>query len=53
MAKRRKPKPFSATKEVKRRARLTVGTPPPEQVQPEETRKPPKHKKKEIEQELL
>jgi hypothetical protein len=53
MAKRRKPKPFSATKEVKRLARLAVGTPPPSQVQPDDKRKPPKHKKKQIEQELL
>jgi hypothetical protein len=53
MAKRRKPKPFSAAKEVKRRARLAVGTPPPSQVQPDAKRKPPKHKKKEFEQELL
>jgi len=53
MAKKRKPKPFSASKEVKRLARLAVGTPPPSQVQPDETRKPPKHKKKELEQELL
>lgn len=53
MAKRRKPKPFSATKEVKRRARLTIGAPPPSQVQPSEKRKLPKHKKKELEQELL
>jgi hypothetical protein len=53
MAKRRKPKPFSAAKEVKRLARLRVGTPPPSQVQPDEKRKPAKHKKKELEQELL
>jgi hypothetical protein len=53
MAKRRKPKPFSAAKEVKRQARILVGTPPPSQVQPDEKRKPSKHKKKELEQELL
>lgn len=52
MAKRLKPKPFSATKEVKRLARLRVGTPPPSQIQPDEKRKPPKHMKKELEQEL-
>jgi hypothetical protein len=38
---------------VKRLARLAVGTPPPSQVQPDDKRKPPKHKKKQIEQELL
>jgi hypothetical protein len=45
---RRKPKPFRATKEVKRRARLTLGAPP--SVQRHETRrnKPPKHKKREL-----
>jgi hypothetical protein len=53
MPKRRKPKPFRAAKEVKRLARLTMGAPPAEQVQPDEKRKPPKHKKKEIESELL
>ncbi|HEV2425081.1 MAG TPA: hypothetical protein VGZ29_09670 [Terriglobia bacterium] len=53
MAKNRKLKPFSAAKEVKRLARLRVGTPPPSQVQPDEKRKPQKHKKKELEQELV
>jgi len=48
---RRKPKPFRATKEVKRRARLLVGTPPPVRREPSLGRKPPKHKKRE-EQEL-
>ncbi|HUI42947.1 MAG TPA: hypothetical protein VL523_13360 [Terriglobia bacterium] len=52
MAKRRKPKPFRATKEVKRLARLSVGAPPPSQVKPAEKHKPPKHKKKELESEL-
>jgi hypothetical protein len=51
--KRRKPKPFRATKEVKRLARATVGAPPTEQVQPDEKLKPPKHKKRDIEAELL
>ena len=53
MAKSRKPKAFRAGKEVKRLARLKVGSPPPTQVTPAEKRKPPKHKKKELESELL
>lgn len=48
-----KPKPFRAAKEVKRLARLNVGLPPPAQVQPDEKRKPPKHKKREIEAETF
>ena len=47
-----KPKPLRATKEVKRLARLNLGAPPIEQVQRPKKRKPPKHKKKEIEAEL-
>jgi len=46
------PKPFRAAKEVKRLARLNVGAPPAEQVQRPKKRRPPKHKKKEIEAEL-
>ena len=53
MAKSRKAKPFRAAKEVKRLARLRVGAPPPEQVTPAEKHKRPKHKKKEMESELL
>ena len=47
-SKPRKPKPFRATKEVKRRARLTLGA--PRSVQRHETRKSksPKHKKREL-----
>jgi hypothetical protein len=50
---KRKPKPFRAAKEVKRVARVAVGAPPAEQVQPDEKRKPSKHKKRELESELL
>jgi hypothetical protein len=53
MPSRRKPKPFRAAKEVKRLARIKVGAPPVEQVKPDEKRKLPKHKKKEIESELI
>jgi len=43
-----KPKPFTAGKEVKRRARLTLGTPPAAQRHESRKRKPPKHKNKEF-----
>jgi hypothetical protein len=52
MRKLPKPKPFRAAKEVKRLARLNVGAPPTEQVQQPKKRRPPKHKKKEIEAEF-
>jgi hypothetical protein len=42
---RRKSKPFRATKDVKRRARSVVGSPPPVQRYESRKRKPPKHKK--------
>jgi hypothetical protein len=40
-----KPKPFRAAKEVKRRARLLSGSPPPLQRHESRKRKPAKHKK--------
>jgi hypothetical protein len=52
MRKLPKPKPFRAAKEVKRLARLNVGAPPAQQAQPSKKRKPPKHKKKELDAEL-
>ncbi|PYV12172.1 MAG: hypothetical protein DMG23_01995, partial [Acidobacteria bacterium] len=51
MARSRKPKPFRASKEVKRQARLRVGSPPPGRVHETRERKPPKHKKRRLEQE--
>jgi len=45
------PKPFRATKEVKRRARLAVGVPPAVQRHETPQRKSPKHKKRLLEQE--
>jgi hypothetical protein len=48
----RKPKPFRATKEVKRQARLRVGSPPPAQLHASRKRKSPKHKKRAWEQTL-
>lgn len=48
--KRRKPKPFRATKEVRRLARLTVGAPPPGRRHKTSKDKPPKHPKRAAEQ---
>jgi hypothetical protein len=53
MASRRKLKPFRASKEVKRRARLIVGTPPPVRREGDPKLKPTKHKKRDLEAELL
>jgi hypothetical protein len=46
----RKPKPFRAAKEVKRQARVHVGSPPPIQRHESRKRKPPKHKKQDWDQ---
>jgi hypothetical protein len=46
----RKPKNFRAAKEARRRARLAIGTPQTERVIPDKRKKPPKHKKKLIEE---
>jgi hypothetical protein len=43
-----KPEPFRAEKEVKRRARLAVGVPPASVRYESPKRKPPKHKKREL-----
>lgn len=51
MPTRRKLKPFRATKEVKRRARILVGTPPPVRREAAPNRKSPKHKKRDLERE--
>jgi hypothetical protein len=48
----RKPKPFRAATEVKRRARIQVGTPPPVQRHETRKRKPRKHKKQDWEREV-
>jgi hypothetical protein len=50
MARRRKLKPFRATKEVKRRARLLVGSVPPVRREESPKLKPPKHKKRDLHQ---
>jgi hypothetical protein len=49
MRKPHKPKAFRASKEVKRRARLRVGSPPPARRQEGHKHKPPKHQKREME----
>ena len=43
-------KTFSAATEVRRQAREFVGAPPPTRVIPDKRDKPPKHKKKELEE---
>jgi hypothetical protein len=49
--KRRKPKPLSAAKLVRLRARTQVGSPPPVKRQEGRKRKPPKHRKRDLDQE--
>lgn len=46
----RRPKKFSASKEAKRRARATLGSPPATRVIKDKRLKPPKHKKSLIDQ---
>jgi hypothetical protein len=48
--KRRTPKPFRASKEVRRLARMTLGAPPPAHRLESRKDKPPKHKKRAREQ---
>jgi hypothetical protein len=49
--KRRKRDTFRADKEVKRLARMRLGSPPPAQRQESKKRKTPKHKKRAVESE--
>jgi hypothetical protein len=42
----KKPKPFKNTIEVKRQARLRVGSPPAAVTHTDKRQKPPKHKKR-------
>jgi hypothetical protein len=44
MARKKKPKPFRATKAVKEMAREQIGAPPPTRAVPEKKTKPPRHK---------
>lgn len=48
MSRTRKLKPFRAAKEVKRRARLLMGAPPPVRREESPKLKPTKHKKREL-----
>jgi hypothetical protein len=48
----RKPKKFRTAKEARRRARIAIGTPQTERVIPDKRKRPPKHKKKLIEEAL-
>ena len=50
MPSKRKVKPFRVTKDVKRRARLLLGSPPPVRREEDPKHKPPKHKKREFQQ---
>jgi hypothetical protein len=50
---KKKKRKLGVSKEAKRRARDVVGLPPPERVIIEKRYKPPKHKKKLIEEEML
>jgi hypothetical protein len=43
---KKKPKPFKNTVEVKRQARLMVGSPPAAVTHTDKRLKPPKHKKR-------
>ena len=47
MPKKRKPR-YEVPTEVRRRARQRAGAPPAERVIPDKRRKPPKHKKTEL-----
>jgi len=49
MASRRKLKPFRAAKEVKRRARLIIGVPPPVRRQSSPKLKTSKYQKRDLE----
>jgi hypothetical protein len=49
--KRQAPRPFRATKEAKRLARLRVGSPPPARRQESAKHTHPKHKKREFQRE--
>ncbi len=53
MARKKHRKKYSAGKEARRRARELAGLPPAERVLPDKRRKPPKHKKKLMEQEMF
>ena len=53
MARTKSKRKYNVGREARRRARLIAGLPPAERVIPDKRRKPPKHKKNLIEEELL
>ncbi|HEV2297690.1 MAG TPA: hypothetical protein VGR72_04145 [Candidatus Acidoferrales bacterium] len=53
MSPRKKPRKFQKAVESRRLARERVGTPPPARVIPNRRRKPQKHKKEWLKEELL
>ncbi len=53
LAKSKSRQKLNVGKEARRRARERAGPPPTERIIPDKRRKPPKHKKALIEQELL
>jgi hypothetical protein len=50
--KKKKKRQFGPVEQVRLRAREAIGSPPPTRAVPAKKRKPPKHKKKLLEQEL-
>jgi hypothetical protein len=53
VSKKGRVKKIVVVKEARRRARDTAGAPPAERVVPDKRLKPPKHKKKVIQEELF
>jgi hypothetical protein len=52
MAPKRKPGKFRAPTEARRQARILIGQPPAARVVPDKRKKPPKHKKKILEDQI-
>lgn len=53
VVRRKKKRKFEKGTEARRMARENVGTPPPARVIPDRLTKPPKHKKRLLDEELL
>lgn len=52
-SKPKRPKKFSVPKETRRQARELLGSPKPTRVEQDTRRKPPKHKKRQVDDVLL
>lgn len=52
-SKPKRPKKFSPAKETRRQSREVLGTPKPTRVEQDVRRKPPKHKKRQLDDVLL